>query len=39
MFGEDGTCHKPDTEEFLRGFMAEFREHVERVRTVLPKKS
>lgn len=39
VFLEDGTITKPDTEEFLRGYMAEFREHIERVLTVLPRPS
>ncbi|MGF2949036.1 NADPH-dependent FMN reductase [Microbacterium alcoholitolerans] len=37
VFREDGTITKPDTEEFLRTFMKEFHEHVQRVLTVLPR--
>ncbi|MDQ0613974.1 chromate reductase [Microbacterium sp. W4I4] len=37
VFLDDGTITKPDTEQFLRGFMQEFRDHVERVLTVLPR--
>lgn len=37
VFKDDGTVTKPDTEEFLRGYMAEFREHIARVLTVLPR--
>lgn len=33
----DGTVTDPSTEDFLRGFMAEFHEHVVRVLTVLPR--
>lgn len=39
VFLEDGMITAPDTEEFLRGYMAEFREHIERVLTVLPRPS
>ena len=38
VFGEDGTVSNPGTEEFLRGFMSEFRDHVQRVLTVLPRQ-
>ena len=38
VFGEDGTVNSPGTEEFLRGFMSEFRDHVQRVLTVLPRQ-
>jgi chromate reductase, NAD(P)H dehydrogenase (quinone) len=38
VFAEDGTVTKPDTEEFLRTFMGEFREHLQRVLTVLPRQ-
>ena len=34
---DDGTVSNPGTEEFLRDYMAEFREHVQRVLTVLPR--
>jgi chromate reductase len=37
VFGEDGTVGKPETEEFLRSYMAEFRDHIQRVLTVLPR--
>lgn len=37
VFAEDGAVSDAGTEEFLRGFMAEFRDHVERVLTVLPR--
>jgi chromate reductase len=33
----DGTITKPSTEAFLRSFMAEFRDHIVRVLTVLPR--
>ncbi|MFC5337685.1 NADPH-dependent FMN reductase [Leucobacter denitrificans] len=39
VYQDDGTITNADTEEFLRGFMAEFREHIERVHTVLPRSS
>lgn len=38
VFQEDGTITKPETEEFLRDYMAEFREHIVRVVTVLPRR-
>lgn len=38
VFKVDGTITKPDTEEFLRRYMMEFRDHVQRVLTVLPRK-
>jgi chromate reductase len=37
LFGDDGSVHDPRTEEFLRDFMAHFREHLVRVLTVLPR--
>jgi chromate reductase len=37
LFGDDGSVHDPGTEEFLRDFMAHFREHLVRVLTVLPR--
>lgn len=37
VFAEDGGVADADTEEFLRGFMAEFRDHIQRVLTVLPR--
>jgi chromate reductase len=39
VFAEDGTVSNSATEEFLRSFMADFREHVQRVLTVLPRQS
>jgi chromate reductase, NAD(P)H dehydrogenase (quinone) len=39
VFAEDGTVSNPSTEEFLRSFMADFREHVQRVLTVLPRQA
>ena len=38
VFGEDGSISKKGTEEFLRNYMAEYREHVQRVLTVLPRQ-
>lgn len=38
VFGADGSVTKPETEEFLRAYMAEFREHIDRVLTVLPRR-
>jgi chromate reductase len=37
LFEDDGTVTDPSTEEFLRVFMAEFRDHLVRVLTVLPR--
>lgn len=37
VFLKDGTITNSGTEEFLRTYMAEFREHIERVLTVLPR--
>lgn len=37
VFQEDGSVTNPDTEDFLRNFMGEFRDHIERVLTVLPR--
>jgi chromate reductase len=37
VFADDGEILRPSTEEFLRGFMQEFRDHTERVLTVLPR--
>lgn len=37
IFLDDGTITKPDTEQFLRDFMQEFHEHIQRVLTVLPR--
>jgi chromate reductase len=39
VFAEDGTVSNSATEEFLRSFMADFREHVQRVLTVLPRQA
>jgi chromate reductase len=36
-FADDGTVTNPRTEEFLRSYMVEFRDHIERVLTVLPR--
>lgn len=38
VFQDDGTVTRPDTEEFLRSYMMEFRDHIQRVLTVLPRK-
>ncbi|MDP3950932.1 NADPH-dependent FMN reductase [Microbacterium sp.] len=38
VFQDDGTITKSDTEEFLRSYMTEFRDHVQRVLTVLPRQ-
>lgn len=37
VFGDDGTVRDAGTEEFLRNYMREFRDHVVRVLTVLPR--
>lgn len=37
VFAEDGSVSSEGTAEFLRTFMTEFRDHVERVLTVLPR--
>jgi chromate reductase len=37
VFLPDGRIADPRTERFLRAFMAEFRDHVQRVLTVLPR--
>lgn len=37
VFGDDGTIHNASTEEFLRNYMTEFRNHIHRVLTVLPR--
>jgi chromate reductase len=36
-FSPDGRINDPGTEAFLRAFMTEFRDHVQRVLTVLPR--
>jgi len=38
VFADDGSVHDASTEQFLRDYMAEFRDHVERVLTVLPRR-
>jgi len=38
VFHDDGTIARPETEGFLRAYMEEFREHIQRVLTVLPRK-
>lgn len=37
IFGDDGSVSDSSTEEFLRSYMGEFRAHIERVLTVLPR--
>jgi chromate reductase len=37
LFADDGEVSDPTTASFLRDFMREFRDHVERVLTVLPR--
>ena len=36
-YADDGSITNASTEKFLRGFMTEFRDHIERVLTVLPR--
>ena len=36
-YAEDGTVSNESTEQFLTAYMAEFREHIQRVLTVLPR--
>lgn len=36
-YADDGSITNASTAEFLRGFMTEFRDHIERVLTVLPR--
>ena len=38
LFADDGTILDERTEAFLTNFMAEFREHIQRVLTVLPRQ-
>jgi len=38
VFADDGTILDERTEAFLTDFMAEFREHIQRVLTVLPRQ-
>jgi chromate reductase len=37
VFADDGEVSNEETAGFLRDFMTEFRDHVERVLTVLPR--
>ena len=37
VFGEDGEVRVDSTREFLTNYMQEFRDHIERVLTVLPR--
>jgi chromate reductase len=37
VYLEDGSVTNPRTEEFLRSYMQEFRDHIARVLTVLPR--
>ncbi len=39
VFQDDGEVTDDETAEFLSGFMSEFRDHVARVLTVLPRTS
>lgn len=36
-YAEDGSVTNPETQQFLRDFMSEFHDHLERVLTVLPR--
>ncbi len=38
VFREDGEIAREDTQAFLTGFMQEFRDHIQRVLTVLPRQ-
>jgi len=38
VFADDGGIRNESTEAFLTGFMSEFREHIQRVLTVLPRQ-
>ncbi len=38
VFRDDGEITRDDTKAFLTGFMQEFRDHVQRVLTVLPRQ-
>jgi chromate reductase len=38
IFPGDGECAVNSTSEFLKNYMAEFRDHVVRVLTVLPRQ-
>lgn len=37
VYAEDGSVTDPDLEQILTGYMQEFRDHIERVLTVLPR--
>ena len=37
IYGEDGSVSDESTTQFLREYMQEFRDHIERVLTVLPR--
>ncbi|WP_243076387.1 NADPH-dependent FMN reductase [Microbacterium sp. SS28] len=37
VFAEDGTVSDSKTEDFLRSYLLEFREHIQRVLTVIPR--
>ncbi|MEV5648093.1 NADPH-dependent FMN reductase [Nocardia sp. NPDC052254] len=37
IYGADGSVSDESTAEFLRGYMKDFRDHIERVLTVLPR--
>ena len=37
-FPADGEVIDPSTRDFLRAYMAEFRDHIQRVLTVLPRR-
>lgn len=37
VYAEDGSVSDPDLEKILTGYMQEFRDHIERVLTVLPR--
>ncbi|GBG37462.1 NADPH-dependent FMN reductase [Mycobacterium montefiorense] len=39
IFGADGSVSNDSTERFLRAYMQEFRDHIQRVLTVLPRPS
>jgi chromate reductase, NAD(P)H dehydrogenase (quinone) len=38
VFSPDGAVNDAGTEDFLRSFMSEFRDHIQRVLTVLPRQ-
>jgi chromate reductase len=37
IYGADGSVSDESTAQFLRAFIREFRDHIERVLTVLPR--